>query len=57
MSRRSTTLGVAGVLLVALIAVAALFPVPYVVYSPGPVENTLGEYDGQIGRASCRERV
>lgn len=47
MSRRSATLGVAGVLLVALVAVAALFPVPYVVYSPGPVENTLGEYDGQ----------
>lgn len=40
-------MSVAGVLLVALIAVATLFPVPYVVYSPGPVRNTLGEYDGE----------
>jgi len=47
MTRRSATLSAAGALLVALIAVAALFPVPYVVYSPGPVENTLGEYNGQ----------
>ena len=47
MSRRTATLSVAGALLAALIAVATLFPVPYVVYSPGPVRNTLGEYDGE----------
>jgi PDZ domain-containing protein len=33
--------------LVALIAGASLFPVPYVVYSPGPVEDTLGEWEGE----------
>lgn len=47
MSRRSSTFAVAGALLVALIAVAALLPVPYVVYSPGPLEDTLGEWEGE----------
>lgn len=47
MNRRTTTLGLTGAILVALVAVAALLPVPYVVYSPGPMENTLGERDGQ----------
>jgi Lon-like protease len=47
MSRRIRTLTVAGVLLVALLAGASLFPVPYVVYSPGPVEDTLGEWEGK----------
>jgi Lon-like protease len=47
LSRRTATLSVAGALLAALIAVATLFPVPYVVYSPGPVRNTLGVYDGK----------
>ena len=47
MSRRTGTLVVAGFLLVALWAVAALIPVPYVVYSPGPVENTLGTFNGE----------
>ena len=47
MSRRMSTLAVAGALLIALIAGASLFPVPYVVYSPGPVEDTLGEWEGQ----------
>jgi PDZ domain-containing protein len=47
MSRRVSTLAVAGALLVALISAAALFPVPYVVYSPGPVEDTLGEWEGE----------
>ncbi|HEX6197687.1 MAG TPA: S16 family serine protease [Jiangellaceae bacterium] len=46
MSRRTLTLAVTGALLVALIAVASLLPVPYVVYSPGPTEDTLGEQDG-----------
>jgi Lon-like protease len=47
MSRRVKTLAVAVALLVALIAAASLFPVPYVVYSPGPVEDTLGEWEGE----------
>ncbi len=47
MSRRVTTLAVAGTLLIALVAAASLFPVPYVVYSPGPVEDTLGEWEGE----------
>lgn len=47
MSRRSATLAVAGVSLLALVAVASLLPVPYVIYSPGPVEDTLGEWEGR----------
>jgi Lon-like protease len=47
LSRRTATLSVAGALLAALIAVATLFPVPYVVYSPGPIRNTLGSHDGK----------
>ncbi len=47
MTRRSATLAVAGVLIVALVAVASLLNVPYVVYSPGPVEDTLGEWEGE----------
>lgn len=46
MTRRSATLAVAGALIVALIAAASLLNVPYVVYSPGPVEDTLGRWDG-----------
>lgn len=45
MTRRSATLTISAVLVVALIAVASLLPVPYVVYSPGPVEDTLGEWN------------
>jgi Lon-like protease len=47
MSRRVKTLAVAGALLIALLAAASLFPVPYVIYSPGPVEDTLGEWEGE----------
>jgi Lon-like protease len=47
MTRRTATFAFAGAILVVLIAVAALLPVPYVVYSPGPMENTLAERDGQ----------
>ena len=43
MTRRTATLAFAGAILVALVAVAALLPVPYVVYSPGPMENALGD--------------
>jgi Lon-like protease len=42
MSRRALTLAAAGLLVVALSAVAALLPVPYVVLGPGPTTNTLG---------------
>jgi Lon-like protease len=47
MTRRTVTLLVAGLMLIALLFVAANRPVPYVVMRPGPVENTLGEYNGQ----------
>lgn len=47
MTRRTMTLAVAAGILVLLVAVASLLPVPYVVYSPGPMENTLGERAGQ----------
>src|SRR6201996_4625506 len=43
MSRRSLTLVVAGLVTVAAIAVAVLFPVPYVILTPGPTLNTLGK--------------
>jgi Lon-like protease len=46
MSRRTGSLLVAGLLLVALCVVAWLRPVPYVAMRPGPVENTLGEVGG-----------
>ena len=43
MSRRSLTLTIASVATVAAIAVAVLFPVPYVILTPGPTLNTLGK--------------
>jgi len=46
MSRRTASLLVAGLLLVALSMVAWLRPVPYVAMRPGPVQNTLGDLDG-----------
>jgi PDZ domain-containing protein len=46
MSRRGLTFGLAGVLLVALIVLAAFLPVPYVVLMPGPVTDTLGNVPG-----------
>jgi PDZ domain-containing protein len=45
MSRRALTLLVAGFLVLALGVGGALLPVPYVVLSPGPTENTIGEVD------------
>src|SRR5882762_9760267 len=41
MSRRSLTLAIAG--LATVTAVAVLFPVPYVILTPGPTLNTLGK--------------
>jgi PDZ domain-containing protein len=49
MSRRSLTLVVAALATIAAIAVAVLFPVPYVILSPGPTLNTLGsDSSGQL---------
>lgn len=45
MSRRSATIVVSGVLLAGLVLVAALLPVPYVVFRPGPLTDVLGEGD------------
>jgi Lon-like protease len=44
MNQRSTALTLAVVCLVALFAVAFLAPMPYVLLSPGPTENTLGTF-------------
>jgi PDZ domain-containing protein len=46
MSRRSLTLAIAGLVAVAAIAFAVLFPVPYVILQPGPTLNTLGKDSG-----------
>jgi Lon-like protease len=47
MSRRSLTLLIATVGVIAALAVAVLIPVPYVILGPGPTLNTLGEQSGQ----------
>ncbi|MDP3968046.1 MAG: PDZ domain-containing protein [Nocardioides sp.] len=47
MTRRTVTGIVASVLLVALVAVAAVLPVPYVTFSPGPTVDVLAEFDGE----------
>lgn len=47
MTRRTLTLVSAGLVLVALVCVAALRPVPYVTMRPGPVQDTLAEVDGR----------
>jgi PDZ domain-containing protein len=47
MSRRSLTLVIAGLATVAAIAIAVLFPVPYVILTPGPTLNTLGDSSGK----------
>jgi len=46
MNQRSTALTLAVVCLVTLFGVAFLAPMPYVLLSPGPTENTLGAVDG-----------
>ena len=46
MSRRTVTLLVAGIGVIAAALVAALVPVPYVILSPGPTLNTLGKTSG-----------
>jgi PDZ domain-containing protein len=47
MSRRTGSLLVAGLLLVALCVVAWLRPVPYVAMRPGPVQDTLARVGGE----------
>jgi PDZ domain-containing protein len=47
MSRRSLTLAIAGLATAAAVAVAVLVPVPYVILTPGPTLNTLGESSGK----------
>jgi Lon-like protease len=47
MSRRSLTLIIASVGVIAALAIAVLVPVPYVILGPGPTLNTLGENSGQ----------
>jgi PDZ domain-containing protein len=46
-SRRQRTLLIAGIGVVAAVAVAALLPVPYVILTPGPTINTLGSLRGR----------
>lgn len=50
MTRRASSLLAAGLLLVALVAVAQVLPVPYVALLPGPAVDTLGVSDGHAGR-------
>ena len=45
-SRRATTVLIAGAALVVLLVLAGLLPVPFVILSPGPTFNTIGEVDG-----------
>jgi PDZ domain-containing protein len=47
MSRRTATLSVAAFLLVLMTALASLLPVPYVVLSPGPTSDTIGQEKGK----------
>src|SRR4028119_2276966 len=47
MSRRTASLTVASLVLVALVCVAVFVPMPYVVMSPGLTENTLGTVQGK----------
>ena len=47
MNRRSLASVSVFCLLVALLAVAAFLPVPYVTESPGPTVNVLGTVEGQ----------
>ena len=46
LERRSAVLLIAGFATVLLATLLALIPVPYAVFGPGPVINTLGEVDG-----------
>ena len=43
---RALIASISGLVLVALIALAALLPVPFIILSPGPTFNTIGDIDG-----------
>lgn len=43
---RGLIAALAGLVLLALIAIAAILPVPFIVLSPGPTFNTIGDVDG-----------
>ncbi|MFZ8927357.1 MAG: PDZ domain-containing protein [Candidatus Nanopelagicales bacterium] len=43
---RALIASLSGLVLVALIAIAALLPVPFIILSPGPTFNTIGDVDG-----------
>jgi PDZ domain-containing protein len=43
---RALIASLAGLVLVSLIALAALLPVPFIILSPGPTFNTIGDVDG-----------
>jgi PDZ domain-containing protein len=47
MTRRAASLVVATITLVAMVAVAFMVELPYVVMSPGLTEDTLGEFEGE----------
>lgn len=44
---RGVTLGGAAFLVLLLVGLAALLPVPYILYRPGLLANTIGQYDGE----------
>ncbi len=46
-SGRALAALISGLVLVILIALAAVLPVPFVILSPGPTFNTIGEVDGR----------
>jgi Lon-like protease len=46
MSRRGLTFVLAGTILAALVVLASVLPVPYIVLVPGPVTDTLGKVPG-----------
>ncbi len=47
MTRRTTTLLVTSILIIALAAVGLALPVPFVVLQPGPTTDTLGTFNGR----------
>jgi PDZ domain-containing protein len=55
-TRRRITLGVALVVLAGLIAVAGVLRVPYVIFLPGPVTNTLGQVPSNLLPAGAKDR-
>ena len=46
-SRRAITIAISGAAVVLLALLAAVLPVPFIVVSPGPTFNTIGDVDGR----------